>query len=327
MGAGIRLGGVTTPATGTLLLPPAVDIREVGMRDGLQLEAPLPLADKLRILEAIVATGVHRIEVTSFVSPRAVPALADADELAAELQQWSGLRFSGLVANARGARRAVDAGLAHLEYVVSASDSHSIANSGRPTAAACEAIEEIAGLAHGSGGSLEVIIATAWDCPFDGRTDPSRVLDVVTAAVGQGADQLCLGDTIGTVTPARTVALLDAVRTAAPLLEVGVHFHDTRGTGQANALAAILSGVRQLDASVGGLGGCPFAPGASGNIATEELVYWLEDAGVETGIDLAKTVAAAEVAQQAVGHPLTSSLLRAGGAPVPIGRYETPAQL
>jgi hydroxymethylglutaryl-CoA lyase len=171
-----------------------------------------------------------------------------------------------------------------------------------------------------------VIIATAWDCPFDGRTDPSRVLEVVAAAVAQGADQLCLGDTIGTVTPARTVALLDAVRTAAPLLEVGVHFHDTRGTGQANALAAILSGVRQLDASVGGLGGCPFAPGASGNIATEELVYWLADAGVETGIDLAKTVAAAEVAQKAVGHPLTSSLLRAGGAPVPIGRYEAPVK-
>jgi hydroxymethylglutaryl-CoA lyase len=166
-----------------------------------------------------------------------------------------------------------------------------------------------------------VIIATAWDCPFDGPTDPARTLDVVRSAVGQGTDQLCLGDTIGTVTPRRTVDLLDAVRAEAPGLEVGVHFHDTRGTGQANALAAILAGVRQLDASVGGLGGCPFAPGASGNIATEELVYWTEDCGIASGLDLAAVVAAARVTEQAVGHELPSSLFRAGGRSVPRGPY------
>jgi hydroxymethylglutaryl-CoA lyase len=315
------LAGVATPAAGSLQLPPTIDVREVGMRDGLQLESPLPLDAKLRMLAAIVATGVRRIEVTSFVSPRAVPALADADALAAELGAWPDVHFSALVANPRGAHRALEAGIPHLEYVVSAADSHSLANAGRTTAAACEAITEISGLAHAGGGSLEVIIATAWDCPFDGPTDPQRVLDVVAAALDQGADRLCLGDTIGTVTPARTVALLAAVRDAAPTLETGVHFHDTRGTGQANALAAILAGVRQLDASVGGLGGCPFAPGASGNIATEELVYWLEDAGVTTGIDLERTVAAAGVAQTEVGHPLTSSLLRAGGQPVPLGAW------
>jgi hydroxymethylglutaryl-CoA lyase len=164
-----------------------------------------------------------------------------------------------------------------------------------------------------------VIIATAWDCPFDGPTDPARTLDVVRAAVEQGADQLCLGDTIGTVTPRRTVALIDAVRGEAPTLELGVHFHDTRGTGQANALAAILNGVRQLDASVGGLGGCPFAPGASGNIATEELVYWTADSGISSGLDLAAVVAAARVTEQAVGHELPSSLFRAGGRSVPRG--------
>jgi hydroxymethylglutaryl-CoA lyase len=305
-------------------LPERIDIREVGMRDGLQLEDPVPLAGKLAMLEAIVATGVQRIEVTSFVSPKAVPALADADELAKHLGDYPGMHFSALVANTRGAVRAIDAGIANLEYVVSAADSHSLANAGRKTADAAAAIGEIAALAHDAGGSLEVIIATAWDCPFDGPTDPSRTLEVVRAAVNQHADQLCLGDTIGTVTPQRTVDLLDAVHAAAPGLEVGVHFHDTRGTGQANALAAILNGVRQLDASVGGLGGCPFAPGASGNIATEELVYWTADSGIASGLDLGKVVDAARVTEQAVGHPLPSSLYRAGGRSVPRGPYSPP---
>jgi hydroxymethylglutaryl-CoA lyase len=306
----------------TLDLPDRIDIREVGMRDGLQLEAPVPLEGKLAMLDAIVATGVHRIEVTSFVSPKAVPALADADEVAQHLDQYPGVHFSALVANVRGATRAIDAGMANLEYVVSAADSHSLANAGRKTDDAAAVIGEIATLAHRAGGSLEVIIATAWDCPFDGPTDPARTLAVVRSAVDQGADQLCLCDTIGTVTPKRTVMLIDAVRDEAPGLDVGVHFHDTRGTGQANALAAILNGVRQLDASVGGLGGCPFAPGASGNIATEELVYWTEDAGVASGLDLAAVVAAARVTERAVGHPLPSSLYRAGGRSVPRGRYQ-----
>jgi hydroxymethylglutaryl-CoA lyase len=308
------------PATGDpfdLVLPTSVDIREVGMRDGLQLEAPLPLAEKLAVLEALVATGVRRIEATSFVSPRAVPALADADQLAAELGRWTGVAFSALVANPRGAVRAVDAGIPDLEYVVSASDGHSRANAGRPTAAAVGAVGEIAERAHGAGGTLEVIIATAWDCPFDGRTPVARTVDVARAAVTAGADRLCLGDTIGTTTPLRVVQLLDAVRRVCPGVPVGVHFHDTRGTGQANALTAIQAGVTQLDSSVGGLGGCPFAPGASGNIATEELVYLLEESGVRTGLDLDAVLAAARVTERAVGHALPSSLYRAGGRSVP----------
>ncbi|MGY1724942.1 hydroxymethylglutaryl-CoA lyase [Blastococcus sp. SYSU DS0533] len=300
-----------------LVLPSSVDVREVGMRDGLQLEAPVPLEGKLAMLEALVATGVRRIEATSFVSPRAVPALADADQLAAELQRWPEVHWSALVANPRGAVRAVDCGIADLEYVVSAADGHSRANAGRSTAEAVAAVGEIAALAHGAGGSLEVIIATAWDCPFDGRTPVARTVDVARAAVTAGADQLCLGDTIGTTTPLRVVTLVDAVRRACPGISVGVHFHDTRGTGQANALAAVQAGVTQLDASVGGLGGCPFAPGASGNIATEELVYMLEESGVRTGLDLDALLAAARVTEEAVGHELPSSLYRAGGRSVP----------
>ena len=304
-----------------LLLPQAVDVREVGMRDGLQLEAPVPLADKLAMLEALVETGVRRIEVTSFVSPKAVPALADADALAAELHRFEGVHFSALVANTRGAQRAVDAGIADLEYVVSASDSHSRANAGRPTKEAVAAVPDIAALAHGAGGSLEVVVATAWDCPFDGRTALDRTVDVARASVTAGADQLCLGDTIGTTTPLRVVRLLDEVRRATPGVPLGAHFHDTRGTGQANALAAVQAGVTQLDASVGGLGGCPFAPGASGNIATEELVYWLADSGVETGIDLDAVLTAAAVTEDAVGHALPSSLFRAGGTSRPRGEF------
>src|SRR3954463_4855423 len=300
-----------------LVLPTAVDVREVGMRDGLQLEAPLPLEAKLAMLEALVATGVRRIEATSFVSPKAVPALADADQVAAELSRWDGVLWSALVANARGAVRAVDSGVPNLEYVVSASDGHSRANAGRSTAEAVNAVAEIAGLAHGAGGSLEVIIPPAWDRPFDRRPPIPRTVDVARAAVTAGADQLCLGDTIGTTTPLRVVQLLAPRRRACPGVAVGVHFHDTRGTGQANALAAVQAGVTQLDASVGGLGGCPFAPGASGNIATEELVYMLEESGVRTGLDLDAVLAAARVTEDAVGHELPSSLYRAGGRSVP----------
>jgi hydroxymethylglutaryl-CoA lyase len=300
-----------------LVLPTSVDVREVGMRDGLQLEDPVPLEAKLEMLEALVAAGVRRIEATSFVSPKAVPALADADQVAAELSRWAGVFWSALVANPRGAVRAVDSGVANLEYVVSASDGHSRANAGRSTAEAVGAVGEIARLAHDAGGSVEVIIATAWDCPFDGRTPVARTVDVARAAVTAGADQLCLGDTIGTTTPLRVVQLLDAVRRACPGTPVGVHFHATRGTGQANALAAIQAGVTQLDSSIGGLGGCPFAPGASGNIATEELVYMLEESGVRTGLDLDALLTAARVTEQAVGHELPSSLYRAGGRSVP----------
>jgi hydroxymethylglutaryl-CoA lyase len=300
--------------------PDTVDLREVGMRDGLQLEAPITTDAKLRILDAIVATGVRRIEVTSFVSPKAVPALADADELAQELSNWPHASFSALVANLRGAERAVDAGLRDLEYVVSASDGHSLANARRTTDEAVAAVVEIASAAHAADGRCEVIIATAWDCPFDGRTPEARVVEVARRAVEQGADRLCLGDTIGTVAPGRVVSLLTAVRRACPGVDVGVHFHNTRGAGLACVLAAVDLGVTSIDASVGGLGGCPFAPGASGNIATEEVVYLLEESGVRTGLDLQAVLDAAAVVEKEVGHPLPSNLYRAGGPNRPRGR-------
>lgn len=308
-----------------LALPAGVDLREVGLRDGLQLEDPIPTSAKLEILDAVVATGVRRVEVTSFVSPKAVPALADAADVVAALldvdggHRWPDVLFSALVAGAGGARRAVAAGMPHLEYVISASDAHSRANANRSTAEAVAATGDIAAMAHDAGGICEAIVAVAWDCPFEGPTDPARVLDVVRRAVDAGADQLCLGDTIGTVVPGRLVELVGRVREACPGVEVGVHLHNTRGSGIACVLAAVAAGVTQVDAAVGGLGGCPFAPGASGNIATEEVVYLLEGSGVTTGVDLARVLAAADVVERAVGHALPSNLHRAGGPNLPRG--------
>lgn len=291
---------------------PAVSIREVGPRDGLQIEKPVSLADKLRLVEALAATGVSRIEATSFVSPRAVPALADAESLAAELHRWPGIEFSALVAGIGGAKRAVAAGMKTVEYVVSASNGHSEANTRSTTEQATERIGEVVRIVHDAGGRVEVIVATAWDCPFDGPTDPDRVLRIAEQAKEFGADQFSIADTIGTATPGRVGRLIDAVGERVGDFGLGVHFHNTRGAGIACALAAVQHGVRNLDASTGGLGGCPFAPGASGNIATEELVYMLEDMGITTGIDLDASIQAAAVAEEIVGHTVPSNLLRAG---------------
>jgi hydroxymethylglutaryl-CoA lyase len=293
-------------------LPARVDIRDVSLRDGLQIEDPIPLSAKLELLAAVAATGVREMEATAFVSPSKVPALADAAELASELHQFDGIEFSALVASPNGAKRAIAAGLGSIEYVVSAADRHSRANVGRSTAEATAQIPEIVAIAHDSGASVEVIVATAWDCPFDGPTPAKRVIDVVTAACDAGVDRLAIADTIGTTTPRRVSDLIARIRPLMGDIPLGAHFHNTRGAGLASAYAAVTAGVTRLDASAGGLGGCPFAPGASGNIATEDLVYLLRDSGIHVDVDLQAAIAAAEVAQRVVGHELPSSLLRAG---------------
>lgn len=293
-------------------LPGHVDIRDVSLRDGLQIEDPIPLAAKLELLAAIAATGVREMEATAFVSPSKVPALADAAELAAELHNFPDIEFSALVASPNGAKRAIAAGLRSIEYVVSAADGHSRANVGRSSAEATAQIAEIVAIAHASDVSVEVIVATAWDCPFDGPTAPQRVVDIVGAATDAGVDRLAIADTIGTTTPRRVSDLIGLVRPRIGDIPLGAHFHNTRGAGLASAYAAVSAGVTRLDASVGGLGGCPFAPGASGNIAMEDLVYLLRDSGIHVDVDLGSAIDAARVAQDAVGHGLPSSLLRAG---------------
>lgn len=295
-----------------MTLPDKVDIREVCLRDGLQIETPIPLPSKVAILEAIVATGVREVEATAFVSPSKVPALADAAELAEELHRFPEVEFSALVASPNGAKRAIAAGLRSIEYVVSASDAHSQANVGRTSAEASAQIAEIVAIARDTGTSVEVIIATAWDCPFDGPTDSQRVLDIASAAVDFGVNRIAIADTIGTTTPRRVSSLIAKVRPLIGDLPLGAHFHNTRGAGLASAYAAVQAGVTRLDASVGGLGGCPFAPGASGNIATEDLVYMLRDSDIAVDVDLSAAIEAARIAQNAVGHELPSALLRAG---------------
>jgi hydroxymethylglutaryl-CoA lyase len=295
--------------------PGHVTIREVCLRDGLQIEAPIPLSAKLELLDAVLATGVREIEATAFVSPSKVPALADAAALAAELprlRQSYDVEFSALVAGPGGAGRAVAAGIGSIEYVVSAADGHSQANVGRSTADSTHLIADIARIAHEHDATIEVIIATAWDCPFDGPTDPHRVLDIATAALEIGVDRLAIADTIGTTTPRRVTTLVETLAPVVGDLPLGAHFHNTRGAGLASAYAAVCAGVTRLDASVGGLGGCPFAPGASGNIATEDLVYMLRDSDIGVDVDLPAAIRAADVARRVVGHDLPSALLRAG---------------
>jgi hydroxymethylglutaryl-CoA lyase len=289
-----------------------VDIREVSLRDGLQIEKPIPLAAKLELLAAVAATGVREVEATAFVSPSKVPSMADAAELAAHLHDYPDIEFSALVASAGGAKRAVAAGLRSIEYVVAASDAFSEANVGRSRARATEQIEEIVAIAHDRGVTVEVIVATAWDCPFEGPTPAQRVLEIGAAARDRGVDRFCIADTIGTTTPRRVSSLIAQLRPVIGDMPLGGHFHNTRGTGLASAYAAVESGVTRLDASVGGLGGCPFAPGATGNIATEDLVYLLRDSDVDVDVDLRAAIAAAEVAKSVVDHDLPSALLRAG---------------
>jgi hydroxymethylglutaryl-CoA lyase len=293
-------------------LPAHVVVRDVSLRDGLQIEDPIPLSAKLELLAAVAATGVREMEATAFVSPSKVPALADAAQLAAELHAFPGIEFSALVASPNGAKRAIAAGLRSIEYVVSAADGHSKANVGRSTADSTHLIADIARIAHDGGATIEVIIATAWDCPFDGPTDPLRVLEILRAAVDAGADRVAIADTIGTTTPRRVTALIERLRPVIGDLPLGAHFHNTRGAGLASAFAAVTAGVTRLDASAGGLGGCPFAPGASGNIATEDLVYMLRDSDIGVDVDLQAAIHAADVARRVVRHDLPSALLRAG---------------
>jgi hydroxymethylglutaryl-CoA lyase len=284
----------------------SVSVREVAPRDGLQNEAPIPTAAKIQLIDALSGTGVQRIEAVSFVHPKAIPQMADADEVWAGISRNPRVRYSALIPNTRGARRAIDAGFREIEVVVSASDTHNRRNLNRSTDESLEDIAALIPLVHDAGATLEVIVATSFGCPFEGDVDPERVAAIVARVRGDGADRIAFGDTTGMATPRRVRDLLAAVR---PDL---LHFHDTRGTGLANVLTALDLGVTEFDASVGGIGGCPYAPGASGNIATEELVHMLEDMGIDTGIDLDALIEVAEVAEKLLGRTLPSGVLRAG---------------
>ncbi len=293
-------------------LPSRISLREVGPRDGLQNEDPVPTAAKIELINALTVTGVSRIEAVSFVRAEAIPQMADADQVWQGIDRAPGIRYSALAPNLRGARRALDAGFTEVEAVVSASDTHNRRNVNRGTQESLDDIAVMIGEAHARGAACQVVVATAWGCPYEGDVPVSRVLAVAGRAVADGADAISFGDTTGMATPGRVTRLVGEFRGQHPEVPLNLHFHNTRGTGLANVLAALELGVDDFDASVGGLGGCPYAPGASGNIATEELVYMAEDMGVATGVDLEAMIGAAAEAERIIGRQLPSQVLRAG---------------
>jgi hydroxymethylglutaryl-CoA lyase len=289
------------------------DVREVGPRDGLQNEAPVPVADRVRLIDALSAAGFRRIEAASFVHPSAIPAMAGAEEVLAAIERRPGVSYTALVPNRRGAERALASGADELEAVVSASATHNQKNLKRTPD---ETLEEIAGiveLARSAGRPVDGGVATCFGCPYEGDIEPAVVAGYARRLLDLGVDTVFFGDTTGMGSPRRVGLLLDAVEAEGiDLALVGLHLHDTRGTGLANAYAALERGVSRLDASIGGLGGCPYAPGASGNIATEDLVHMVEDLGISTGVSLDSLIAAAHLAEEVVGRRLPGQVMRAG---------------
>lgn len=293
-------------------MPSRVSIREVGPRDGLQNEDPVPTEAKIRLLDALSETGVRRIEAVSFVHPRAIPQMADADEVWAAARRNPQVRYSALVPNSRGAQRALAAGFREIEVVVSASETHNQRNVNRSTGESLDDITQMISTLHAAQAQVEVIISTSFGCPFEGDVPPSRVAAIVDRVIADGADRVSFGDTTGMATPRRVHDVVTAVRERHADIPILLHFHNTRGTALANILTALELGITEFDASVGGLGGCPYAPGATGNVATEEVVHMLHDMGIDTGIDLGLLIEAARLAQEIVGRELPSGVLRAG---------------
>jgi len=300
-------------------LPAAVRLRDVSLRDGLQDEVPITTETKLAVFEALVAAGIRDLELTSFVRPDRVPALADAEavcERTAALAEQAGVTRWGLVLNARGAERALAAGLTHLQYVVSVSDTHSRHNAGAGTDECLDEFERFAATATDAGAVVEMTLATAMGCPFEHRVDVGRVSEAARRAVDAGASSIGLADTIGVAVPTEVSVLVGEVRSNIEV-PIGVHLHDTRGLAIANAIAALEHGAVRLDASLGGLGGCPFAPNATGNVPIEDLAHALGEMGVATGLSTLALIEAAQVACAGVGRDVSSHVGRAGPRFVP----------
>jgi hydroxymethylglutaryl-CoA lyase len=271
-----------------------IEMVEVAPRDGLQNEKTLiATADKIALIERAITAGSRRIEVTSFVNPKAVPQMADAEAVCEGLPQRDDVTFIGLVMNARGATRALATGrIDQLGAVAVATDSFAMANQGQTSDGSVEAAKEIIALSQAAGKTGQVTIGASFGCPFEGEVAQDRVVAMAVALAEAAPVEIGLADTIGVGNPAQVAALVAKVRAAVPHIPVRVHFHNTRGTGLANVWAAIEAGAATVDASIGGLGGCPFAPGAAGNVSTEDVVYMLERAGVRTGLDLSALVSA-----------------------------------
>ncbi|MFT3772800.1 MAG: hydroxymethylglutaryl-CoA lyase [Minicystis sp.] len=288
-------------------------VYEVSPRDGLQNEAALiPIEGKRRLIGALVDAGLKRLEITSFVSPKWVPQLADAEELAATMKPPAGVTYSALVPNARGLDRALACGVQEIAVFLSASETHNKMNVNKTIADTLSVFEEIVPPAREAGVAVRAYVSTVWGCPYEGPVDPARVVQIARKLLDLGCYQISLGDTIGVGTPRQTRDIVQRFLDEMAPEKFALHLHDTRGTALANVLVGLEMGVRDFDSSVGGVGGCPYAPGASGNLATEDLVFMLHGMGVETGVDLEKVIAAGNVAEQVIGRPLPGKVHRAG---------------
>jgi len=302
-------------------MPRPIEIVEVGPRDGLQNDpALMPTDVKLEFIDRLIAAGVTRMEAASFVHPKLVPAMADSDTIMTKVPRNNGVKYIGLALNERGMRRALDAKCDEVNFVMVASEGFGKRNQNATPEETADLFDKIAVLAHDDGVPVSVTISVAFGDPFDGEVPVDRVAMLASRAAAAGAVEIALGDTIGVANPWDVRARIDAVRNAAPDARLRLHFHNTRNTAMANIYAAVEAGVDVIDASVGGIGGCPFAPKATGNVATEDVVYMLERGGYDTGLDLAKLIETAKwLEAEGLKHPVDSALARAGGFPSSAG--------
>ena len=295
----------------------SVEIVEVGPRDGLQNESvTISTAEKVALIERALGYGIRRIEVASFVNPRRVPQMADAEAVVAALPDRDDVTWIGLVLNERGAERALATRIDQLGAVCVATDTFAQRNQGQTSAESVQVAIRIAALARTAGRTAQTTIASAFGCPFEGEVDPDRIVAMAVALAEGGMVEIALADTIGVAVPAQVSALVARVKTAIAPLPVRVHLHDTRNTGIANVWAAVEAGAATIDTALGGLGGCPFAPGAAGNVATEDAIYLLDRSGVTTGLDLAGASAASLWLSDIMGKSLPGRLARTGGFPI-----------
>jgi hydroxymethylglutaryl-CoA lyase len=292
--------------------PTKVTVTEVGMRDGFQMEARvLPTERKVEIGLALIAAGVTQLEATSFVSPAAVPQLADAADLVARLK-GRGAALRALVPNVNGARRAAAAGVDRMTVFASASETHNMKNVRRTVAESLAGLAEIGAIAADAGIALDAGVATSFGCPFEGDVSPAAVLRVVDACLAAGATEISLGDTTGMATPRIVEALLRVLRVRYPRTRFALHFHNTRGLGLVNVMTGLGLGIDLFESSIGGLGGCPFAVGATGNVCSEDLIYLLDELGIQSGIDLQKLIAVAGSVQDDFARDLPGQVMKAG---------------
>ena len=292
--------------------PSRVTVVEVGPRDGLQNEsAVIPAADKIGLVNRLSAAGLPAIEVAAFVSPTWVPQMADAAEVCGGISRSPGTRYAALVPNLAGLARAHAAGISEVGIFAAASETFSRKNINQSIETSLETYRAVSARAAELRMRVRGYVSTAFGCPFEGDVPPAKVADVAAALVDMGAFEVAISDTIGVAHPGQVPHVLGAVAARVPLTAIALHFHDTRGTALANVLAALDLGVATFDASVGGLGGCPYAPGATGNLATEDLIYMLDGLGIETGVSLPALVEASAFIEPRVGHPLPSRYYRA----------------